>query len=115
MGNFYVARYESLWKEKDNKTQQTIKTIFSMLLEEIQQRTMNVWCILMEVVQETYGIAKFKASRNHVWIQVVRGPKKAWLEMQYCVTREEVDWIIKDWHAQWKLPVEKIATRIGTM
>ena len=31
--------------------------------------------------------------------------------MQYCVTKEEVDWIVKDWFAQWKLPVKKLATR----
>jgi hypothetical protein len=61
--------------------------MFSMLLEEIQQCTMNVWHIPMEVAQETEGIAKFKASRHHVWIQATRDPKKAWLNMQYCVTK----------------------------
>jgi hypothetical protein len=31
--------------------------------------------------------------------------------MQYCVTKEEVDWIIRDWPVQWKLPVTKPTTR----
>jgi len=31
--------------------------------------------------------------------------------MQYCITKEEVDWIVKDWFAQWQLPVKKLATR----
>jgi hypothetical protein len=30
--------------------------------------------------------------------------------MKYCVTREDIDWIIKDWPAQWKMPVEKPTT-----
>jgi hypothetical protein len=96
-GKCYAARYESLWQAKDNKNQQANNIVFSMLLEEIQQHTTNVWCIPMEVVQETEGIAKFKASRHHMWIQATRDPKKAWLEMQYCITKEEVDWIVKDW------------------
>jgi hypothetical protein len=69
----------------------------------------------MEVVQESEGIARFKASRHHMWIQATRDPKKKWLEMQYCITREEVDWIIKDWPAQWKVPVEKPTTNPTTM
>jgi hypothetical protein len=36
VGKCYATRYESLWKEKDNKTQQENNTVFSMLLEEIQ-------------------------------------------------------------------------------
>jgi hypothetical protein len=69
----------------------------------------------MEVVQETEGIAKFKASRHHLWIQAMRDPKKAWLKMQYCVTREEVEWIIKDWPMQWQSPATKPTTRTGMM
>jgi hypothetical protein len=49
MGKCYAARYESLWQAKDNKAQQENNTVFSMLLEEIQQRTANTWCILREV------------------------------------------------------------------
>jgi hypothetical protein len=111
MGKCYAARYESLWQAKDNKTQQENNTVFAMLLEEIQQCTTNIWCIPVEVIQETEGIAKFKASRHHMWIQAARDPKKAWLEMQYCITKEEVDWIVKDWPAQWKMPVSKPVTR----
>jgi hypothetical protein len=51
----------------------------------------------VEVVQEIEGIARFKESRHHMWIQTARDPKKAWLEMQYCITKEEVDWIVKEW------------------
>jgi hypothetical protein len=55
----------------------------------------------MEVAQETEGIAKFKASSTSYMDPSCRGSKKEWLKMQYCITREEVDWIIKDWPAQW--------------
>jgi hypothetical protein len=70
-----------------------------MLLEEIQQRTYNVWCIPMEVIQETKGIGNFKASWHHMWIQDIRDPNKVCLDMQYCITKEEVEWIFKDWSA----------------
>jgi len=63
----------------------------------------------VEVVQETEGIDIFKASSNHKWIQAARDPKKAWLEMKYCVTSEEIDWIIKDWPTQWKILVGKLS------
>jgi hypothetical protein len=59
----------------------------------------------MEVVKETEGISNFKDSRHHMWIQAIRDLKKAWLEMQYFITKEEVDWIIKDCPSQWKLRV----------
>ena len=81
MGKFYATRYESLWQVKDNKTQHENNTCFVMLLQEIQQRTTNVWHIPMEVAQETEEIAKFKASRHHLLIQAMRDPKKAWLKM----------------------------------
>jgi hypothetical protein len=45
-GKCYTTRYESLWQAKDKKTQQENNTMFSMLLEEIQQCTANIWCIL---------------------------------------------------------------------
>jgi hypothetical protein len=53
----------------------------------------------VEVVEESEGIAKFKESENHMWIQATMDPKKEWFEMQYCVRREDIDWIIKDWPA----------------
>jgi hypothetical protein len=31
--------------------------------------------------------------------------------MQYCVTKVEIDWIIRDWPGQWKMPVEKLTTK----
>jgi hypothetical protein len=40
--------------------QQENNIIFSMLLEDIQQCTANVWCILMEVVKDKDGIVEFK-------------------------------------------------------
>jgi hypothetical protein len=30
--------------------------------------------------------------------------------MQYCITKEELDWIINDWPTQWKLPVTRPVT-----
>ena len=59
-----------------------------MLFEEIQQCTTSVWNIPMEVVNEIEGIIKFKESKHHMWIQATRDPKKAWMEMQYCITKQ---------------------------
>jgi hypothetical protein len=79
--------------------------VFAMFLEDMQQNTSNVWRIPIEVVKETKGIYNFKASRHHMRIQARRDPKKKWLEMRYCTMQEEVEWIVQDWHAQWKVPV----------
>jgi hypothetical protein len=106
-GKCYAVRYKTLWQAKDNKNQQENNTVFSMFLEDMQQKTTNVWRIPIEVVQENEGISRFKASKHHMWIQATRDPKKKWLEMQYCISREEVDWIVKDWPAQWKVPTTK--------
>jgi hypothetical protein len=57
MGKCYVARYETLWKAKDNKNQQANNTVFAMFLEDMQQKTANVWRIHVEVVQEYKGIS----------------------------------------------------------
>jgi hypothetical protein len=51
-GKFFATRYETLWQEKDNKNQQENNIVFSMFLEDMQQKTTNVWRILVEVVQE---------------------------------------------------------------
>ena len=44
-------------------------------------------------------------------IKATRDPKKEWLEMKYCVTREHIDWIIKHWPTKWKMLVGKRTTR----
>jgi hypothetical protein len=67
-----------------------------MVMEDIQQRKNNVWRIPVEVVQENEGISRFKESKHHMWFQATRDLKKKWLEMSYCASSEEVDWIIKD-------------------
>jgi len=105
-----VAKYESLWQAKDNKTQQENNKVFAILLEEIQQHTTNIWRIHGEVIQETEGIVNFKESQHHMWIHATRDPKKAWLEMKYCIAKEEVDWIVKYWPVQWTLPISKPTT-----
>jgi hypothetical protein len=64
-----------------------------------------VYRIPIEVFKETEGIAKFKASRHHMWIQARRYPNKKWLEMRYYTTWEEVEWIVKDWPVQQKVLV----------
>jgi hypothetical protein len=46
-----------------------------------------------------------------MWIHDARDPKKAWLEMKYCIAKEEVDWIVKYWPVQRKLPISKPTTR----
>jgi hypothetical protein len=40
-----------------------------------------------------------------MWIQARRDPNKKWLNMQYCITTEEVQWLIGEWPDQWKVLV----------
>jgi hypothetical protein len=58
------------------------------------------------VVKEHEGISNFKESRHNIWIQSKRYPgKMTWLNMQYCITTEEVQWVIVEWPDQWKVPM----------
>jgi hypothetical protein len=36
-----------------------------------------------------------------------KGSTKEWLQMRYCITTEEVQWAMKDWKEEWKIPVEQ--------
>jgi hypothetical protein len=65
----------------------------------------NTWRITPEVVRENQGITNFQYSRHNIWIQTKRDPKKEWLQLRYCVTGEEVQWAMKDWPKEWKVPV----------
>jgi hypothetical protein len=55
--------------------------------------------------KENQGITEFKASRHNMWIKEKRDPMKEWLQLRYCVTTEEVQWAMKDWPEEWKVPI----------
>ena len=76
-----------------------------MYINEIQEKITETWRISPKLVKENEGIEKFKASRHNIWIQARRDPKKKWLKMHYCITKEEVQWVIWEWLDQWKLPL----------
>jgi hypothetical protein len=40
-----------------------------------------------------------------MWIQVHRDLDKEWLQLWFDVNAEEVEWEIKDWKDDWKIPV----------
>ena len=70
----------------------------------MQEKIANTWRIPLEVVEEHQSIANFKAFRHNMWIQAKRDPKKEWLQLRYCVIGEEVQWYMKDWPEEWKVP-----------
>jgi hypothetical protein len=49
-GKFYAARYEALWQANDNNNQEANNTVFAKFLEDMQQKTTNVWRIHIDVV-----------------------------------------------------------------
>jgi hypothetical protein len=49
------------------------------------------------VVAQFREISNFKATRNNMWIQVRRDPRKEWLKLRYCVTKEDVEMAMRDW------------------
>jgi len=104
-GKFHIARYITLWHNADPKHRKANTIIFGMYLEEMQENIVDTWRISPEVVKENEGIENFKASRHNMWIQARRDPKKKWLKMHYCITKEEVQWVIWEWLDQWKLPL----------
>jgi hypothetical protein len=40
-----------------------------------------------------------------MWIQVQKDPNKKWLQMHYCITKGDIDMVIKYWEDEWKIPV----------
>jgi hypothetical protein len=104
-GKCRATQYESLWHTTVARERKTNSNIFVTYLEEIQEKVAETWRIPPEVVEEYKKIANFKASRHNMWIQEKRDPEKEWLQMRYCVTVEEVQWEMKDWKEEWKVPI----------
>jgi hypothetical protein len=104
-GRCGAVRYETLRHNTDAKQRKSNTSIFGMYIQEMQEKIANTWRISPEVVKEHEGIANFKASRHNTWIQARRDPKKTWLKMHYCITTEEVQWVLAEWLDQWKVPV----------
>jgi hypothetical protein len=96
-GKCYAVRYETLWQAKDNKNQQENNTVFSMFLEDMQQKTTNVWRIPIEVVQENEGISSLRHPNITCGSRPQGTRRKSGWKCRYCASREEVDWIVKDW------------------
>jgi hypothetical protein len=42
-----------------------------------------------------------------MWIHAKRDPAKERLQMRYCATAEEVEWVMKYWQEEWKIPFEQ--------
>jgi hypothetical protein len=105
VGKFHATRYTSLGNTSDPKQRSGNASTFTMYLNEMKEKIASSWRITLEVVTQYQGIAKFKATRHNMWIQACRDPKKEWLQLRYCVNTEEVDWAIKDWEDDWKVPV----------
>jgi hypothetical protein len=40
-----------------------------------------------------------------MWIQERRDPRKKWLQLRYCVTKEEVEMSMRYWPNDWKILV----------
>jgi hypothetical protein len=67
-----------------------------MYLKEILEKVVETWRIPPELVDGHKDITYFQVSRHNVRIHAKRDPKKNWLQMRYCITREEVQWAMKD-------------------
>jgi hypothetical protein len=104
-GKCRTTKYTTLRHTSDAKQRKENSSIFSMYFDEMKENIANTWRIPPEVVEEHQGVENFKASRHNMWIKAKRDPKKNWLQMRYCVTTEEVQWAMKDWPEEWKVPV----------
>jgi hypothetical protein len=40
-----------------------------------------------------------------MWIQAHRDPEKEWLQLQFCINAEEVEWAMRDLQHDWNIPV----------
>jgi hypothetical protein len=100
-----TTRYKSLGSTSDPKQRSGNASTFSRYLSDMKEKIASSWRITPEVVMQYQGIAKFKAMRHNMWIQEHKDPDGEWLQLRYCINIEEVDWEIKDWVDDWKIPV----------
>jgi hypothetical protein len=40
-----------------------------------------------------------------MWIQARRDLGKEWLQLRYCVTEDDIEMAMRDWHDDWRIPV----------
>jgi hypothetical protein len=40
-----------------------------------------------------------------MWIQVKKDPNKQWLQLCYCITKGDIEMVIKDWEDDWRIAV----------
>jgi hypothetical protein len=66
------------------------------------------------VVAQYREIANFKATKNNMWIQARRDMGKEWLQLRYCVTKEDVEMAMRDWHDDWRISVPTQEVPKGT-
>jgi hypothetical protein len=57
------------------------------------------------VVAQYKEIANFKETTHKMWIQACKDPRKEWLQLRYCITEEDVEMTMRDWHDDWRIPV----------
>jgi hypothetical protein len=98
IGHFHTAQYTSLGRNSDPKHRSANTGTFSRYFSEIQESIANSWRITPDVVAQFRDIANFKATRHNMWIQARRDPGKEWLQLRYCVTEEDVEMAMRDWH-----------------
>lgn len=105
IGRCRAAQYTSLGRNSDAKHRSANAGTFARYLSEMQESIVNSWRIMPDVIVQFKDIANFKASRHNMWIQARRDPGKEWLQLTYCVTDEDIEMAMRDWHNDWKIPV----------
>jgi hypothetical protein len=105
IGRCRATRYTSLGSNSDPKHRTANTGTFSRYFSEIQESIVNTWRITPDVVAQYRDIASFRATRHNMWIQVCRDPGKEWLQLRYCITEDDIEMEMRDWHDDWRIPV----------
>jgi hypothetical protein len=102
---YHATKYATLWHTSVARERKTNSSIFVLHFEEIQEKVVETWRIPLEVVEENKEITIFQVSRHNVCIQEKRNPKNNYLQMRYCITGEEVQWAMKEFPDEWRVPM----------
>jgi hypothetical protein len=49
------------------------------------------------------GRSNFNAIRHVMWIQAQKDPNKKFLQLCYCITKGDIEMVIKDYEHEWRI------------
>jgi hypothetical protein len=77
---------------------------FARYFTEIHELIADTWCITLVTIQEFGQVSNFRATCHSLWMQAKCDKTKEWIQLNYCITQEEIEREVQEWPEEWKVP-----------